>query len=488
MNIARGILCLVLLSIPHRAFAHYGDQQGPKPNTDATATVLRWNEITTDAIALDAVKTINGEPTDYQQQPGPPRSARAIAIVHIAIFDAYNAIVGGYTNYTSIIPRSSKNNTSPQVAIAQAAHDTLVYLYSAQEDYFDAFLEQDIASATDCNTSCLFNSVRLGKKIAEKIIALRTNDGSQIPDPIVGVNYTVSNLPGHWRPDPISQNQTAVGAYWGQVTPFVIKSAQDYNAPVPPALASNLYTAAYNEVKSLGGDGIVTPTIRTNTQTVTGIYWAYDGAPYLGYPVVTLNQITRIIAANKNTTGIALARILGVLNVALGDAAIACWNAKYYYDYWRPITGIREADPGTGPTGAGDGNPNTHGDVNFTPLGAPASNTPGPNFTPPFPAYPSGHATFAGAAFQVLRKFYATDQIEFDFESDEYNGITRDASGYVRPVVVRHYTSLTQAEEEAGQSRIYLGVHWKFDKTAGIAQGRNVGFYDYYNVFVRTGP
>ena len=101
------------------------------------------------------------------------------------------------------------------------------------------------------------------------------------------------------------------------------------------------------------------------------------------------------------------------------------WESKYHYDFWRPITGIRESDPGTGPTGAGDGNPNTVGDPTFTPLGAPASNLQGPNFTPPFPACASGHATFGGALFQTLRRFYGTDHIGFTFVSDEFNGVTR---------------------------------------------------------------
>jgi hypothetical protein len=111
------------------------------------------------------------------------------------------------------------------------------------------------------------------------------------------------------------------------------------------------------------------------------------------------------------------------------------------------------------------------------PLGAPASNLAGPNFTPPFPAYPSGHAVFGGALFQTLRRQYGTDAIAFDFVSDEYDGRTRDADGSVRPVLTRSFASLSEAEEENGQSRIYLGIHWAFDKTAGIEQGRRIADY-----------
>jgi len=176
-----------------------------------------------------------------------------------------------------------------------------------------------------------------------------------------------------------------------------------------------------------------------------------------------------------------------LMNVALADGAIACWETKYYFQFWRPIAGIRESDPGTGPTRAGDGNLLTLGDPSYTPLGAPASNMRGPNFTPPFPSYPSGHATFGGALFEILRSFYGTDAIPFTFVSDEFNGMTRDNQGRVRPRLARSFSSLSQAEEELGQSRIYLGIHWAFDKTAGDTQGRRVADYVLGHAFVPVG-
>jgi hypothetical protein len=192
------------------------------------------------------------------------------------------------------------------------------------------------------------------------------------------------------------------------------------------------------------------------------------------------------IANQMHTKGIELARLLALVNTAMADAGIAVWESKYFYQYWRPVTGIREADRGTGPTGVGDRNPDTVGDPTFSPLGAPASNLSGPNFTPPFPAYPSGHAGFGGALFQTLRNFYGKDHIAFTFVSDEFNGVTLDNQGNPRPLIPRTFRSLSQAEEENGQSRIYLGIHWKFDKTEGIAQGRRVANYVFDHAFVRS--
>ncbi len=192
------------------------------------------------------------------------------------------------------------------------------------------------------------------------------------------------------------------------------------------------------------------------------------------------------IADQRRSGPIELARLLALVNVAMADAGIAIWESKYHYQFWRPVTGIRESDEGTGPTGEGDGNPDTPGDPTFSPLGAPASNLTGPDFTPPFPAYPSGHAGFGGALFQTLREFYGTDRIAFTFVSDEFNGSTLANDGTIRPLLPRSFRSLSHAEEENGQSRIYLGIHWSFDKTEGIVQGRRVARYVFRHAFEPT--
>jgi hypothetical protein len=165
----------------------------------------------------------------------------------------------------------------------------------------------------------------------------------------------------------------------------------------------------------------------------------------------------------------------------MADAGITCWNDKYRYDFWRPIGGIRENDPGTGPTGLGSNNPYLvgQGDPTWQPLGAPADNGNGTNFTPPFPSYTSGHATFGGAAFKVMEDFYHTDAIPggLTIISDEFNTITVDQNGHVRPLLPRTYNSFSQMAGENAESRIYLGIHWQFDAVEGIRSGDGIGDY-----------
>jgi hypothetical protein len=456
-----------------------GDHRLGRPDNQLLASVLRWNAIAVDASGLDHTPVAPGDDRVFGEQLGPGRSARAMAIVHIAIFDALNAIVGGYRGYTRLEP--AHGDISMSAAIAQAAHDTLVALFPSQAPASSELLAEDLDDIRDGRAKR--NGIALGRRAAAMILALRDADGSQHAEPVVGVDFITSDDPGKWRQDPISLIPLALGARWNEVDPFVLRSADQFRVPPPPALTSRRYAAAFDEAKRLGGDGGVTPTERTPEQTQIGIYWAYDGTPSLCAPPRLYNQIAVEIADQMGSDGFELARLLALANVAMADAGIAIWESKYHYEYWRPVTGIREADPGTGPSGAGDGNPATAGDPTYTPLGAPASNLDAPDFTPPFPAYPSGHAGFGGALFQILRRFYRTDDVTFTFVSDEFNGVTRDNDGTVRPLIPRTFSSFSQAEEENGQSRIYLGIHWAFDKTEGIAQGRRVANYVFRSLF-----
>jgi hypothetical protein len=325
--------------------------------------------------------------------------------------------------------------------------------------------------------------IALGQQVAAATVQHTANDGSAHAEALLGVDYFPGPAPGEWRQDPVSRLPVALGVNWGRVRPLVIPSGDAFRAPPPPALTSHEYAAAFKEVQKLGGDGVITPTRRTPDQTLAGLFWAYDGSPTLGTPPRLYNQIAMHIAEQMGSDVADLARLLALINVAMSDAGIACWESKYHYKLWRPVTGIREADEGTGPSGLGDDNSATHGDREFMPLGAPASNNAVSNFTPPFPAYPSGHATFGGVLFQTLRRVYGTDHISFTIVSDELNGVTLDNHGEPRPMAPRTFSTLSEAEEENGQSRVYLGIHWSFDKTAGIAQGRDVADYVFQNAF-----
>ena len=444
--------------------------------------VRRWNEIAINASGLDHTPVQIGENRVFGEQLGPCRSARAMAIVHIAMFDTVNSVFGKYQSYTGV--RAPVGPASMRAAISQAAHDTLTNLFPSQAPTFSARLAEDLVEVR--NKGIRRRSINLGRRTAAAILAMRADDGSQHPELRVGTNeneHATSDLPGHWRQDPISMIPLALGAHWHECKPIVIQSNAQFRVPPPPAMDSAAYTIAFNEVKRFGGDGVTTPTGRTAEQTHIGIYWAYDGTPSLCAPPRLYNQIALKIADEMKSSDLEVARLLTLINVAMADAGNAIWESKYFYDVWRPITGIREADLGTGPTGNGDGNPATIGNPTFSPLGAPASNLSGPNFTPPFPAYPSGHAGFGGALFQTLRRFYGTDAIAFTFVSDEFNGVTQGNDGNARPLLPRSFTSLSQAEEENGQSRIYLGIHWSFDKTEGIAQGQRVADYVFDHAF-----
>jgi hypothetical protein len=496
LNVLRRIsvaLCLAGLSCAASAqHARVSAEEARGPRTDATIAatparrnpqltdnpsswVIYWNETANNASGLDHTPVGADEVRVFGEQIGPGRSARAMAIVHIAMFDAMIAIQGGFRSYTGL-PRT-RDAVSIHAAIAQSARDTLAALYPSQRAAFDQELTNSLATLRTESAQAISAGRAVGGQAASAILSRRNDDGSQHAEPIYGVDHTPSNQPGRWRQDPISLIPVALGAHWGRVRPFVLQSPSQFRLPPPPALNSAEYAEAFNEVKRLGGDGITTPTERTAEQTHIGTFWAYDGTPSLCAPPRLYNQIAVTIAQQRGTTNDAMqtARLLALVNVAMADAGIASWESKYFYDFWRPIGGIREANS--------DRNRATNADSNFSPLGAPASNLSGPNFTPPFPAYPSGHATFGGALFQVIRDFYRTDDIRFTFVSDEYNGETVDSEGNVRPLLPRTFPTLSAAAEENARSRIYLGIHWAFDATEGLTQGEQIADYVMDRVF-----
>jgi hypothetical protein len=387
-----------------------------------------------------------------------------MAIVQAAVYDSVNSIDPQYTPYLIQIPAPA--GTSMDAAVAQAAHDTLVALFPNQKPYFDGELASSLAGIP---TTPAVEGVAVGSAVASYILAVRANDGSQIDAVGQPVHYTYGQQPGQWRPDPLHPDATPLTPDWGSVTPFAISSADQFLPPPPPTLDSLAYATAYEEVKILGA---LNSTIRTPEQTQIGFFWGYDAQPGLCAPIRFYNQIAEVIAGQEGNNEVDNARFFALINLAMADGGIVCWDAKYQYNFWRPITAIRENDPGTGPTGLGSGNPFLvgQGDPSWQPLGAPAHNGGG-NFTPPFPSYTSGHATIGAALFKMMEDYYGTDNVHFTVSTDEFNTITGSS------LPPRSYDSFSQASGENALSRIYLGIHFHFDATAGIQCGDQIADY-----------
>ncbi len=378
---------------------------------------IQWNRIAQQAIASDAS---NAE-----------FASRALTIESLAVYDAVNAINGraGY-----LTRHAAPAGADARTAAAQAAHDALAALYPAQRLAFDALLAQSLAPLPDGQGK--IDGVALGSTIAAEILTLRARDGWN-----AFVIDDGSPKPGKWRPTGPAF-MPAQNPQWGAVTPFALVSADQFAPAAPPDVSSQAYADAVNEVKALGASNSAT---RTADQTIIAKFWNDGVGTYT--PPGQWNSIADQTALAAGGSLSANARLLAELNVAEADAAIAAWSAKFTYDVWRPISAIQFADqaPNTG----------VQPDANWAPL----VNTPN------FPSYVSGHSTFSAAAAEILASFFGAD---FSFS------YTDPALGSLAGVT-RSFTSFWQAAQEAGQSRVYAGIHYSFDNVAGLALGRQVG-------------
>lgn len=430
--------------------------------------ILHWNQVALDAAKADF--TTNDPPVNPSpEQGGPTRTSRALAIVHLAMYDAYVGIKGGpkYLSYASGETPGTSDLQAAQAAVAAAACLTLLTLFSRQKDTFLKEHEKFVAMLPDHDPK-IAKGLAWGTLVAEKMLANRKDDGSGVSDAF----YAPSTEPGRHRPDPMSPAQGFLGPLWGKVKPFGIANLTTQVPGIdPPALNSPAYATDFNEVLNKGRNQGGT---RTDAETTIGLFWAYDGPRNIGVPPRLYNQVIRAIAKKKGTSESENAKLFAMVNVAMADAGIQAWYEKYRYNIWRPVVGVREADASWGPTSLGDGNAGTIGDPYWIPLGAPPTNQPAKTATTPnFPAYPSGHATFGTAALRVAALALSLpDSFEFSFVSDELDGAAIGSTG----VRMRHERKLTIASaiEENVLSRVYLGVHWQFDGREGERNGQQI--------------
>jgi hypothetical protein len=440
--------------------------------------ILFWNEV-----ALEANRV--SHTVEPKEETGPTRSSRALAIVHLAMYDALIGTLGDAANfppYMEDLPEPVAE-ASEEAAVAAAAHATLSSLFPSQKPFFD--LKHTHASLAGTG---LKEGHEFGLKVAQKLLDDRKNDPNASDN-----GYAASMARGAHRPDPDNPDQGFHGPFYGAKS-TLFAASQRYKLDDPPLPGDPDYTRALRQVRRRGIAPELMGTLpedsarRTVDQTLIGVYWGYDGASGLGTPPRLYNQIVREVAKKNNNAVEENARLFALVNVAMADAGILAWAEKYRYDLWRPVVGIREHDESMGPTGEGNNNIDNQSQPDWLPLGAPLTNSrasddrvPLKNFTPPFPAYPSGHATFGAAALHITRLFYGPEGVDkegvskgdrspdnlFDglkFVSDEHNGINKDNKGTVRPKHARSFPDgLWQMIIENGRSRVFLGVHWIFD-------------------------
>jgi hypothetical protein len=361
-------------------------------------------------------------------QPATVHPTRSFAIMHAAIYDAVNAIDRTHKPYLVRLTGVSRF-ASQDAAAAAAAHQVLVALYPGFQAALDAVLQQSLAQIPDGNDKA--EGIRIGQTVADRILALRNNDGSNAKP----IPYVFGTAPGDYQSTPPNFPPQPQFTHWSRVVPFALERASQFRPDPPPALASDSYGDAFNQIKSLG---IVNSTTATADEALTGRFW--NGAIQNYW-----NEISQTFSVAHRLTTAQSARLFALLNLSFADDVIAFYDAKYTYNFWRPVTAIRAADPGI--------NPETVADPNWLPeVGK----------TAPDPSYPGAHAVISASGAEVLISFFERDHAEFSVTSE------------VLPGVERSFTSISAAAEEATLSRIFGGQHFRFDLTTGQRLGRDV--------------
>ena len=353
-----------------------------------------------------------------------PIQSRTLAMTNIAIHDAVNATVGHPDR--SYLLNVVNRGGDTRAAASQAAHNVLVALDPGHAATYDADLAASLALVGDGTAKS--HGIATGAAFAAAVLAKRASDGSAAVVP-----YTTTGLPGDWRPTPTDFKPAAL-PQWGGVTPFLLASGDQLRPGPPPALGSAEYAAAYDEVKDIGA---AASTTRTADQAYAAKFWASASA----VPVWTRIGLTLADGAGLST--IENARTFALLSTTMADSLIAGYDSKYYYRLWRPVTAIQLGDS--------DGNDTTVGDPGWMPLVT----------TPNFPGYMSTHSTLSPAAADILASVFGND----------------DMVCITLSVGPDCWANVETAAVDASNSRVWGGIHFRFDTDTGLAVGHQLSSY-----------
>ena len=384
--------------------------------------ILQWNRV-----LMETVLTPGQHPATIMQ-------VRSYAIMHAAMFDAVNSIEGSYTPYLTDVPGSK--NASIEAAAAQAARDVLAALYPTRVEVFDAELAVSLQGIEENRAQ---QGIRVGQIVAEQMLAARANDGWTATPPA----YVLPATPGNWQPTP----GAATFTHYPYVTPFGIQSGTQFAPSAPPSMTSQKYAADLNEVKEIGAANSLT---RTPDQTKVAQLWANVNTPTNF--LLVWNNVARTVSVERELTTVEKARLFALTNIALHDALLTTFTAKFQHGIWRPVTAIRRADE--------DGNANTTADPSWSSL----------INAPPYPSYAGNMAAIGTSQATILAMFFGRDDISFQHTWAGAGGATRSYAGF---------GAMANEQERA---RVYGGIHFTFDNVAGQSVGRNVANYIFTNV------